>query len=153
MPPLNVTENSWPSWVKTCSLNSIRIALAIDSAAVAFVPVKGDSEFFTAIAANYIGPAQSLMQQSRNRLDDPIAGAVTMEIVDRFEPIQVEQRKGQRSFGSLGPAYFAFELVHERRMVQRVGEAVPHHIRADDPGALNPARDGGGKVRGRNGFG
>ena len=83
-----------------------------------------DRELVSADTTHDIGASKITGQRPRDRDERPVAGGVTVGVVDGFEAVDVDDDETQRTPVSDGPLDLDCELLVERSMVETTREAV-----------------------------
>ena len=99
---------------------------------------QNDAELLAAIAADDIDPAQPRRQGMGQRPQHMVTAQVAEAVVDLLEAIEIDKREAH--LGPRAPATLQFvaEPVLEPPVIEKAGEAVLLHHRAQRDGALRP---------------
>ena len=83
-----------------------------------------DHEFVAAIPCDHIRAAAALLERFAETLENQIAFQVSLEVVDEFESVHVDQRQRERPSRPRRALPFRRKRVHEEAMGFHAGQAV-----------------------------
>src|ERR1700730_1261974 len=87
-------------------------------------PFSQDNELISAQAARGVVRTQAARDPAGNGYEELVAGRVAQDIVDRLEPVEIDQHDGEASWVAVTHLESVFEAVVEQSTVGEAGEAV-----------------------------
>ena len=86
-----------------------------------------DRELFAAGAADNIAAAQALAEHARESFEHPVAGYVTIGVVDPLEIVEVKHAQCERFLFPLHAREFGFDLLARCGVIEQSGQTVAQH--------------------------
>ncbi len=105
--------------------------------------VHAERDFLAAPPRDDVVGAEGRAEHRGEPLQHPVAHRMPVPVVDPLEPVEIEQREGQRQVGLAGGGLEALHLVLELAPVRQPGERVGFGERLIQPDAIEPIPDAG----------
>ena len=100
--------------------------LAAVAASVSLVPRQQHQELVAADAADHVGLAHECAQALAQRLQQQVAGGVTMGVVDHLEMVEIDEQQGHRVAVAAGLRGGEREQFAQQGAVGQAGQVVVH---------------------------
>lgn len=102
-------------------------------------------ELLAAETAEHVAAAGDPAQLVRDRLKHGVAGRMAVSVVDRLEPVDVEQGERKRTAAAIGADHLGLHLGHQLAAVRQAGQRVRRRLFVQFPGqaermAMRPGR-------------